>query len=166
MKYSYPRTRACDVSQSGKTAGEKNCKERKKMADWADGQSLYVSEMNLLFLVFRSSCVTPPRNGWETFEKKFAETNYRYRHSHFPYKHTTCIPRWNDVETVVSKSFQRIMHVGCFVGLWNRHGNDSNRFRKISRPELRDRAWGDLRTLEKPWFSGKFISLMETVTPL
>ena len=24
---------------------------------------------------------------------------------HAPYKHTTCIPRWNDVETFVSTSF-------------------------------------------------------------
>ena len=28
-----------------------------------------------------------------------------------PYKHTTWIPRWNDVETVVSTSFQREVHV-------------------------------------------------------
>ena len=25
----------------------------------------------------------------------------------FPYKHTTCIPRWNEVETTVSRLFQR-----------------------------------------------------------
>ena len=28
-----------------------------------------------------------------------------------PYKHNRCIPRWNDVETVVSTSFQRGIHV-------------------------------------------------------
>ena len=27
------------------------------------------------------------------------------------YKHSTCIPRWNDVETNVSMSFQRGIHV-------------------------------------------------------
>ena len=31
----------------------------------------------------------------------------------FPYKHTTCIPRWNDVATVVSTVFQRVNHVVC-----------------------------------------------------
>ena len=30
-----------------------------------------------------------------------------------PYKHTTWILRWNDVETVVSTSFQRRIHVVC-----------------------------------------------------
>ena len=29
------------------------------------------------------------------------------------YKHTMWIPRWNDVETVVSTSFQRGIHVVC-----------------------------------------------------
>ena len=33
------------------------------------------------------------------------------------YKHSTCIPRWNDVETVVSTSFQRGIHVKCLWGL-------------------------------------------------
>ena len=31
-------------------------------------------------------------------------------------KHFTCIPRWHDVETVVSKSFQRGIQVVCFWG--------------------------------------------------
>ena len=31
----------------------------------------------------------------------------------FPYKHTTSIPRWNEVETTVSTSFQRGIHVVC-----------------------------------------------------
>ena len=31
----------------------------------------------------------------------------------FPCKHTTCIPRWNDVATVVSTVFQRENHVVC-----------------------------------------------------
>ena len=36
-----------------------------------------------------------------------------------PYKHTTWIPRWNDMETVISMSFQRGIHI-VFVGLvWN-----------------------------------------------
>ena len=30
-----------------------------------------------------------------------------------PYKHSTWIPRWNDVETSVSMSFQRGIHVEC-----------------------------------------------------
>ena len=29
------------------------------------------------------------------------------------YKHNACIPRWNDVETTVSTSFQRGIHVAC-----------------------------------------------------
>ena len=33
-----------------------------------------------------------------------------------PYKHSTSIPRWNDVETVVSTSFQRGIHVKCLLG--------------------------------------------------
>ena len=33
-----------------------------------------------------------------------------------PNKHFTCIPRWHDVETVVSKSFQRGIQVVCFWG--------------------------------------------------
>ena len=33
-----------------------------------------------------------------------------------PYKHTTCIPRWNDVETAASTSFQRGIHVVCLKG--------------------------------------------------
>ena len=31
------------------------------------------------------------------------------------YKHSTCIPRWNDVETNVSTSFLRGIHVECFI---------------------------------------------------
>ena len=31
------------------------------------------------------------------------------------YKHTTWIPRWNDVETAVSTSFQRGIHMVCFA---------------------------------------------------
>ena len=34
-----------------------------------------------------------------------------------PYKHSTCIPRWNGVETFVSTSFQRGIHVVCLLGL-------------------------------------------------
>ena len=30
-----------------------------------------------------------------------------------PYKHTTWIPRWKDVETAFSTSFQRGIHVVC-----------------------------------------------------
>ena len=30
-----------------------------------------------------------------------------------PYKHTTCIPSWNDLETIVSTSLQRGIHVVC-----------------------------------------------------
>ena len=33
-----------------------------------------------------------------------------------PYKHTTWIPRSNDVETIVSTSFQRGVHVVCLQG--------------------------------------------------
>ena len=33
-----------------------------------------------------------------------------------PYKHTTCIPRWNDIETTVSTSFQLGIHV-VFVAI-------------------------------------------------
>ena len=37
-----------------------------------------------------------------------------------PYKHTLCIPRWNDVETTtettISTSFQREKHVVCLQG--------------------------------------------------
>ena len=29
----------------------------------------------------------------------------------FPYKHTTRLPRWNDVKTIVFTSFQREIHV-------------------------------------------------------
>ena len=36
-------------------------------------------------------------------------------HKH-PCKHTTCIPSWNDVEPVVSTSFQRGIHVVCLQG--------------------------------------------------
>ena len=38
------------------------------------------------------------------------------RCAHVPYKHTTCIPRWNDVKTVVSTSFQREILVVCLWG--------------------------------------------------
>ena len=34
-----------------------------------------------------------------------------------PYKHTTCIPHWNDVDTVVSTLFQRGIHVVCLSGI-------------------------------------------------
>ena len=30
-----------------------------------------------------------------------------------PYNHTTCIPSWNDLETTVSMSLQRGIHVVC-----------------------------------------------------
>ena len=36
--------------------------------------------------------------------------------SSFPCKHTTCIPRWNDSETVLSTSLQRGTHVVCLQG--------------------------------------------------
>ena len=36
----------------------------------------------------------------------------------FPYKHTTCIPRWNDVETTVFTLFQRGIHVLCLRIYW------------------------------------------------
>ena len=32
------------------------------------------------------------------------------------YKHTTCIPRWNDVETTASTSFQLGIHMVCLQG--------------------------------------------------
>ena len=35
---------------------------------------------------------------------------------HTPHKHTTWIPHWNDVETTVSTSFQRGIHVVCLQG--------------------------------------------------
>ena len=38
---------------------------------------------------------------------------YYYWALELPYKHTTRIPRWNDVETAVSTSFQRGIHVVC-----------------------------------------------------
>ena len=38
---------------------------------------------------------------------------YRIKVTTEPYKHTTWIPRWNDVETVTSTSFQRGIHVVC-----------------------------------------------------
>ena len=34
----------------------------------------------------------------------------------FPYKHSTCIPRWNDAKTTISTSFQRGIHVVCLQG--------------------------------------------------
>ena len=34
-----------------------------------------------------------------------------------PYKHITYIPRWNNVETTVSASFQRGVHVACLEGI-------------------------------------------------
>ena len=40
----------------------------------------------------------------------------------YPYKHTTCIPHWNDVETVVSASFQRGIHVVCLKESWRGGG--------------------------------------------
>ena len=42
-----------------------------------------------------------------TFSKKVAVKQFK------PYKHTTCISLWNDLETVVSTSFQREIHVVC-----------------------------------------------------
>ena len=36
-----------------------------------------------------------------------------------PYRHTTCIPRWNDMETTVSTSFQRGIQVLCLQATWN-----------------------------------------------
>ena len=36
---------------------------------------------------------------------------YYYWALELPYKHTTWIPRWNDVETAVSTLFQRGIHV-------------------------------------------------------
>ena len=35
------------------------------------------------------------------------------RFKELPYKHSSCIPRWNDVKTNVSTSFQRGIHVEC-----------------------------------------------------
>ena len=34
----------------------------------------------------------------------------------YHYKHITCIPRWNNVETFFSTSFQRELYVVCFQG--------------------------------------------------
>ena len=36
--------------------------------------------------------------------------------SDLPYKHTTCIPRWNEVEITVSTSFQRGIHMVWLYG--------------------------------------------------
>ena len=36
----------------------------------------------------------------------------------YPYNHTMWIPRWNDVETAVSTSFQRGIHVVCLQGFY------------------------------------------------
>ena len=33
-----------------------------------------------------------------------------------PYKHTMCIPRWNDMKTTLSTSSQREIHVMCLHG--------------------------------------------------
>ena len=41
--------------------------------------------------------------------------NY-FRKNLYPYKYFTWIPRWNDVKTVVSTSFQRGIHVVCLLG--------------------------------------------------
>ena len=41
--------------------------------------------------------------------KKNGEVNFIY----WMGKHTTCISSWNDVETTVSTSFQREIHVAC-----------------------------------------------------
>ena len=35
-----------------------------------------------------------------------------------PYKHSTCILRWNDVETNVSTSFQSGIHLECLKGIF------------------------------------------------
>ena len=45
------------------------------------------------------------------FPDNFLDTKMVF--NKWPYKHTTCIPRSNDVETVVSTSFQREIHVVC-----------------------------------------------------
>ena len=34
-----------------------------------------------------------------------------------PYKHTTCISRWNDLKTIISASFERGIHVVCVHGI-------------------------------------------------
>ena len=50
---------------------------------------------------------------------QFKKYIYRQKHGwivylvHIPYKHTTWILRWNDVETVVSTSFQRGIQAVC-----------------------------------------------------
>ena len=41
-----------------------------------------------------------------------------FQFSSEPYKHTTCIPRWNDVETTVPTSFQHGIHGVCLQGHW------------------------------------------------
>ena len=61
---------------------------------------------------------------WETFYQQFNWSPWTHlfvwkfysdlddnKKKKIPYKHTTCIPRWNNVKTVVSTSFQRGIHV-------------------------------------------------------
>ena len=47
---------------------------------------------------------------------------------HDSFKHTTCIPRWNNAETTVSTSFQCEIHVVCLQGyIWELcHGSQNS----------------------------------------
>ena len=49
------------------------------------------------------------------FGQKLPSLNFKWV---YPNKHTTWILRWNDVETVVSTSFQRGIHVVCLLGYY------------------------------------------------
>ena len=46
----------------------------------------------------------------------------KYAPGYLTYKYITCIPRWNDVEKVVSTSFQCGIHVVCLQGYTSFYG--------------------------------------------
>ena len=50
---------------------------------------------------------------WKIYYWGFTYRQWSYLYMKLAYKHTTWIPRWNDVETTVSTSFQRRIHVVC-----------------------------------------------------
>ena len=53
------------------------------------------------------------KNNEKTLKENQVKLKKPVRKKSQSYKHSTCVPRWNNVETTVSTSFQRGIHVVC-----------------------------------------------------
>ena len=67
-------------------------------------------------LILRGSCLN-----WKFYD---SASPFRYNLTHFMllisfYKHTTCFPCWNGVETIATRSFQLRIHAVCLYTPWN-----------------------------------------------